>query len=81
MGLFSATAPVIAILQDDLFTGEAVGYLDRTGTIEMVSEINPARRCVGNFRYTGSKVGEGRMTCNDGAEAAFQFNALSMLSG
>jgi hypothetical protein len=81
MGLFSATAPVIAILQDDLFLGTAVGYMDRTGTIDITSQVNPTLKCIGNFRYTGSKIGVGRMTCNDGNIAEFQFNGLSMLSG
>jgi hypothetical protein len=81
MGLTSATAPVIGILSDDLFTGTAVGYMDRTGTIDIVSAVNPDLRCIGTFRYTGSKVGEGKMSCNDGNEAKFQFKGLTMLSG
>ena len=81
MGLTSATAPVLAILSDDLFTGEAVGYLDRTGTISLQSALDPALRCVGNFRYTGSKTGVAEVRCNDGAEAQLSFNALSTLSG
>ena len=81
MGLFTATAPVLAMLQDDLFTGEAVGYMDRTGTISMTSTIDPDRKCVGQFRYTGSKVGIARVQCNDGEEGELTFNALSMLSG
>jgi len=81
MGLFSATAPVIAILHDDLFTGTAEGYLDRTGTIDVVSKVNPDIRCIGEFQYTGSKTGKGDMRCNDGSEANFSFNALSALSG
>lgn len=81
MGLISATAPVIAILHDDLFTGTAEGYLDRTGTIDVVSKMNPDIRCVGEFRYTGSSTGKGEMQCNDGSEARFSFNALSSLSG
>lgn len=81
MGLFSASAPVLAILSDDLFVGTAVGYMDRTGTIDIVSALDPNLRCVGNFRYTGSKVGDGKMSCSDGHEAKFQFNGLTMLSG
>ena len=81
MGLFSATAPVVAILQDDLFLGEAVGYLDRTGTIEMKSTLNPDLKCVGSFQYSGSRTGHASVRCNDGAEAALSFNALGPLSG
>jgi hypothetical protein len=81
MGLFSATAPVIAMLHDDLFTGTVTGYVDRTGTIEMASTINASLRCMGSFQYTGSKVGSGHVTCNDGTASDFQFNALTTLSG
>lgn len=81
MGLTSAHAPVLAILHDDLFVGEAVGYMDRTGTIDIASALNPDIRCVGNFRYVGSKVGVASVQCNDGSEAELNFNALSMLSG
>jgi len=81
MGLFSATAPVLAILADDLFTGEAVGYLDRTGTIDIQSVLDRNLKCVGQFRYTGSKVGVATVRCSDGAVAELSFNALSTLSG
>lgn len=81
MGLFSATAPVIAILQDDLFTGEAVGYLDQTGTINVRSSVDPNVRCIGRFEYLGISSGAGTMQCNDGVTAKFSFNALSSLSG
>lgn len=81
MGLFSATAPVLAILADDLFTGTAVGYADRTGTIDITSSVTPDLRCIGSFRYTGSSTGVAQVKCNDGAEAVLNFNSLSMLSG
>ena len=81
MGLFSATAPVIAVLQDDLFLGEAVGYIDRTGTINIQSTINPDIRCIGEFRYTGSRTGTASIRCNDGNVANISFNSLSALSG
>ena len=58
MGLFTATAPVYAILHDDLFTGETVGYLDRSGTIDIQSAIDPEIKCVGEFHYTGTKNNE-----------------------
>jgi hypothetical protein len=81
MGLFSATAPVIAILADDLFLGEAVGYMDRTGTIQIKSSVNEDIRCIGEFRYTGAKTGIARVRCTDGAEASLDFTGLSALSG
>jgi hypothetical protein len=81
MGLFSATAPVLAILHDDLFVGEAVGYLDRTGTLDLKSTVDPDLRCVGQFHYTGSKTGVASVRCNDGAQAELSFNSLGPLSG
>jgi hypothetical protein len=81
MGLLSVTLPVIAILHDDLFVGEAVGYLDRSGTIDLRSVLDPKTKCVGSFRYTGLKTGVADMQCDDGAEARLSFNALSAFSG
>jgi hypothetical protein len=81
MGLFSVTLPVIAILHDDLFVGEAVGYLDRTGTIDLRSVLDPKIKCAGSFRYTGLKTGVADLQCDDGAEARLSFNALSAFSG
>lgn len=81
MGLFSATSPVIAILADDLFVGEAEGYADKTGSITVTSALNPGVRCVGRFAYQGMRSGTGQMQCNDGHDAQFSFNGLSMLSG
>lgn len=81
MGLFSVTLPIIAILHDDLFVGEAVGYLDRTGTINLRSVLDPKIKCVGSFRYTGLKTGVADMQCDDGAAARLSFNALSAFSG
>lgn len=81
MGLFSVTLPVIAILHDDLFVGEAIGYLDRTGTIGLRSVLDPKIKCVGNFRYTGLKTGIADMHCDDGADARLLFDALGAFSG
>lgn len=81
MGVFSVTAPVIAILVDDLFLGEAEGYMDRTGKITIKSKLNPDVQCIGQFAYTGSAIGSGRMQCNDGAAATFEFQSLSTMSG
>ncbi|MEZ5662977.1 MAG: hypothetical protein R3E94_05515 [Burkholderiaceae bacterium] len=81
MGLMSAESPVLAILADDLFIGLAVGYMDRTGTIDMTSSVNPELKCVGRFRYTGAKSGVATVQCNDGSMGELSFNGLSMLSG
>jgi hypothetical protein len=80
-GLFSATAPAVAILHDDLFVGEATTYLNRTGRIDVRSTVDQDVRCVGDFTYTGATNGSGIMYCDGGVEARFSFNALSSLSG
>lgn len=79
--LMFASAPVIAILKDDLFTGTAMGYADKTGTIEVASVLDPSIRCVGKFAYVATKMGGGDLRCNDGSEGTFQFNGLTMFSG
>ncbi len=61
------------------FRGHATGYMDGTGTIDMVSA--DGTKCLGEFRYTGTKTGVGMLRCNDGRIAHIQFNALSMASG
>jgi hypothetical protein len=80
-GLFTVTLPVIAILNDNLYTGEAVAHIDRTGAIALRSAANPKDRCVGSFRFTSLKTGLADMRCDDGAEAQLSFNALSAFSG
>lgn len=81
MGLFTATAPVVTLMVDDFFVGTAVGYMDRTGTIDMTSTTRPDVRCVGEFRYTGMRTGQANLRCSDGMAAEVSFNALSSLSG
>lgn len=77
----SASAPLIAVMKDDLFTGKATGYPDRTGTIEMASTSDGSVKCMGSFAYTGERSGSGTVTCNDGVVTQFQFTALSMMKG
>jgi len=48
-GLFSATRAVIAIVNGELFVGEAEGHLDGTGTFAIHSQKNPALICAGEF--------------------------------
>src|SRR5450631_2505299 len=80
-GLFTVTLPVIAILNDNLYMGEAVAYIDRTGTIAVRSVVDPKNRCDGSVRFTSLKTGLADMRCDDGVEAQLSFNALSVFSG
>ena len=77
----TATAPVHEFLLDDLFYGEAVGYLNRTGVITINSVYNPDKKCVGKFIYTDFRSGEGSLTFNSGETVVTQFKALSSLGG
>jgi len=82
MGFMSATSPVIAILSDDLFLGEAVGNVSGNGKIELTSVLDETVRCVGEFAYSaGFTTGSGEMLCTDGNRAIFRFNKITNLSG
>lgn len=81
MGMFSATAPVIAILSNDLFIGQAEGYATGSGAITIESKVNPDIRCIGQFIYEAGLSGSGVMQCNDGTSTDFRFQGLSALSG
>lgn len=79
----SVSAPVHSITRIDghvmRFEGVAVGYMDRTGTIDMKSANGVS--CAGEFRYTGTRTGVGHLTCSNGERAKIQFNGLSAVSG
>lgn len=77
----AVTLPVIAILHGELFVGEALAYLDRTGSIDVRAVLEPRARCSGRFRYTGPTTGLADMHCDDGAEAKLPFTTLSTFSG
>lgn len=80
-GIFSATGPVIVILAGDLFTGEATGKLDGSGTMMIQSRSTPDVNCRGQSTSSTEPGGVGDMQCSDGATATFQFQRLSRLSG
>lgn len=77
----SATRPVIAIVHDELFVGEALGHLDGAGSIAMHSQLNPALTCTGEFTSSAKLGGQGNMRCSDGASASFQFQRLTVFRG
>ncbi len=81
MGLFTVTLPVIAIVDDRLYVGEAVAHIDRTGTIAVRAAVDPKDSCAGSFRFTSLKTGLADMRCDDGAEAQLSFTALGVFSG
>ena len=81
MGLLTTTAPVVAIVAGDLYTGEAVSYIDGSGTIRLKSSLSPDRECIGVFRYESEQLGAGDIDCSWGAHTTFQFRALNTLAG
>ena len=80
-GILSATRAVIAIMDGELFIGEAEGHLDGAGTIAIHSQKNPALSCRGEFTSSAELGGNGSMRCNDGATAAFQIRRLGIFRG
>jgi hypothetical protein len=80
-GLFSTSGPVIAIVADELFIGEATGYLNGTGTVAIQSQTNAGLRCVGRFTSDSSEGGTGQMSCSDGSGGSFDFKRMRGLRG
>jgi hypothetical protein len=81
-GLFSAMRPVIAILADDLFLGDAEGHLSGAGTLAIQSQKkNAVVSCIGQFTSSAALGGSGQMQCSDGASGSFHFQRLSTFSG
>ena len=79
--LFSKVGPVIAIMADDLFVGEAVGYLSGAGTIAIHSQRNPGVTCRGAFTSSAELGGLGQLRCSNGATGTYHFKRLSMEKG
>jgi hypothetical protein len=79
--LFSKTGPVIAIMANDLFLGEAVGHLSGAGTIAIHSQRNPGVTCDGKFTSSAELGGLGQMHCSNGATGTYHFKRLSMEKG
>ena len=79
--LFSRTGPVIAIMGDDLFLGEAVGHLSGAGTIAIHSQRDPAVSCLGKFTSSAELGGSGQMRCSNGATGTYHFTRLTLEKG
>ena len=79
--LLSKTGPVIAIMANDLFLGEAVGHLSGAGTIAIYSQRNPGVTCLGKFTSSAELGGSGQMQCSNGATGTYHFKRLSLEKG
>jgi hypothetical protein len=81
-GLLSATGAVIAILNGELFVGEAEGHIGGEGTLEIHSRKDPSLSCRGDFTSSAKLGGgSGQLRCSDGSSATFQFRRLSVFRG
>jgi len=81
-GLLSATGAVIAILNGELFVGEAEGHIGGEGTLEIHSRKDPGLTCRGDFTSSAKLGGgAGQLNCSDGSSATFQFKRLSVFRG
>ena len=79
--LFSKTGPVIAIVANELFLGEAEGHLSGAGTIAIHSERNPDVTCAGQFTSSAELGGSGQMRCSNGHTGTYHFKRLSLERG
>ncbi len=79
--LFSKTGPVIAIMADDLFLGEATGHLSGAGTIAIQSQEHPDITCTGKFTSSAERGGLGQMRCSNGATGTYRFKRMSLEKG
>jgi hypothetical protein len=81
MGLLTTTMPVVALVSNEVYTGDAVSYIDGTGKMRLKAETDPQRECQGAFRYETGNFGKGKLQCADGSTAVFHFHAMSTLTG
>jgi len=81
-GVLSASRPVIAILDGELFVGKAEGRLDGSGTIAIHSQQNPSLTCLGEFTTSAAAAGgSGTLLCSDGGNANFRIQRLTVFKG
>lgn len=71
----------LAVIGDRLLTGKAVLYTDRSATIELSNETDPALDCMGTMNYTNSTGGVLDLRCNDGSQIRLPYTALSETKG
>lgn len=77
----SVTVKAYAVRKPDNvnYSGSVTGHIDRTGTIRVVGDHNEI--CVGTFRYTSVRGGDGIIRCDDGKSANISFVSVSNTSG
>jgi hypothetical protein len=81
MHLLSSIVPAYAVLNDITLNGTAELFADRSGTLSLESDQEPALKCRGRLQYTATRSGVIRLMCNDGNEALLNFTTLTETSG
>lgn len=77
-----------AVIGNDLLTGRALLYTDRTATLELASPTDPkdeqavpAINCLGVMRYTSSTTGLAQLHCSNGMQARMEYVAINESKG
>jgi len=75
------SSPVIAIVAGELFTGEAKGHLDGSGTISIQSRTKPDDTCHGEFTSSEKLGGKGNIRCGENVTTKIKFKRLGSMRG
>lgn len=81
MQLLSTSSPALAVVNDTSLTGKVVLFTDRTGTLNLESDTEPALTCMGHLRFTASETGVVNLKCSDGTDAIMTFIAVRETRG
>ncbi len=80
-GALASRAPALAIVGERVLTGDVLLYTDRSATVQLHGEGEPALSCMGRMHYTSSTGGTVSLNCSDGSQAQLPYLALSGTSG
>jgi hypothetical protein len=81
MRALASSASAQAVIGERVVTGEMLLYTDRSGKLQLRSDVAPALSCMGALRYTATTSGAVNLSCSDGTQARLPFTALSETSG
>lgn len=77
----ASPSPALAVVGERVLTGEVLIYTDRSATVQLSGEGEPALSCMGRMHYTSSTGGTVSLQCSDGSQAQLPYLALSEVSG
>ena len=81
MRALASSASALAVIGERVLTGDMLLYTDRSGKLQLRSEVEPALSCMGSLRYTATASGSMNLSCSDGTQARLPFTALGETSG